>query len=400
MLWSLLVFTPVGFAQSAGFNTTFIVLQLNGGSNSFYDLQADTGNPNFNNASLGSFCQGSSSLIFKGGEHNVYKCGGCDLTSTRLYYRIYLTGSPAGSFVSNSFGYTSGFNNGCGGADQRWSSTAFNTNLLNGLTPGNYTLEVYSDASVTCQGGTIYAGNGGANYKANFTVTSNVFYRDADADGYGNPSVTTTSCSGAPAGYVANSLDCDDTQMLFADNDGDGFGSVTPAPCGVANSSDCNDAQLQYLDADGDSFGAQTLVACGVTNSSDCDDFAWTYADIDGDSFGSMTAVACGVYNNSDCNDAQLQYLDADGDSFGSDTLVACGVTNSDDCDDFAWTYADNDGDSFGSMVAVACGVYNNSDCNDAQLQYLDADGDSFGSDTLVACGVTNSDDCDDFAWT
>jgi len=36
------------------------------------------------------------------------------------------------------------------------------------------------------------------------------YYRDADNDTYGNPGVTTQSCSGAPSGYVSDSTDCND----------------------------------------------------------------------------------------------------------------------------------------------------------------------------------------------
>jgi hypothetical protein len=154
-------------AQTAGFNTTYAVLSINGGSNVYYDLQASTGNPDFQGANLGNFTA-SNSLLLKGAEHNVYKCGGCDLTSTRIYYRVYKTGTTPGSFLNLNIGYSSGFTNGCGGEDQQWSNTGYSTNILSGLSAGNYTFEVYSDASVTCIGGTVYAGNFGLNYKATF----------------------------------------------------------------------------------------------------------------------------------------------------------------------------------------------------------------------------------------
>ncbi len=66
-----------------------------------------------------------------------------------------------------------------------------------------------------------------------------VWYGDADADGYGDPASTLTTCE-QPDGYVDNSFDCDDTDpevfpsdWLF-DLDADGFGAgavVSSGPC-------------------------------------------------------------------------------------------------------------------------------------------------------------------------
>ena len=208
-LLPLLIFFAVvsntAFAQSAGFNNTFIILSIDGSLDLYYDLNATTENYDFDGESLGTFCQNDTDgLIFKGGEHNIYKCGTCDLTSTRIYYRIYPTGSPSGSFISNTLNYSSGFNNGCGGQDQRWERLDFNTNLLSGLGAGNYTLEVYSDASVTCGSGTIYAGNNGNNYKANFTVSATTVGGTIT----GNDSFCSVSNSGALtlSGHTGNVL--------------------------------------------------------------------------------------------------------------------------------------------------------------------------------------------------
>lgn len=42
------------------------------------------------------------------------------------------------------------------------------------------------------------------------TCTFVTYYQDADGDGFGNNAVTTTSCTGVPAGYAANNTDCND----------------------------------------------------------------------------------------------------------------------------------------------------------------------------------------------
>ena len=152
--------------NTAAINSTFLILN-NGGVSTYYDLQATTVNVDFNGANLGNFNAGST-LQYQGAEHNVSKCGTCDITGTNLFYRVYLTSSTPGSFVSNIIPYFSGNGNGCGGQDQQWKIISGTVNLLAGLTTGgNYTIEVYSSASTTCSG-SIFASNSGANYKATF----------------------------------------------------------------------------------------------------------------------------------------------------------------------------------------------------------------------------------------
>jgi hypothetical protein len=63
-------------------------------------------------------------------------------------------------------------------------------------------------------------------------VGSSTFYRDADSDGYGNPSSTTTACA-APSGYVSDNTDCLDSD-----------GTVNPGAaevCGDGLDNDCVD---------------------------------------------------------------------------------------------------------------------------------------------------------------
>ncbi len=72
--------------------------------------------------------------------------------------------------------------------------------------------------------------------------TPQTYYADADGDGFGNLNSTTKVCSSTPpAGFVANSTDCDDARKLYADGDRDGFGAGVAVACGVTTNTDCND---------------------------------------------------------------------------------------------------------------------------------------------------------------
>ncbi|MFN8153723.1 MAG: MopE-related protein [Bacteroidia bacterium] len=268
------------------------------------------------------------------------------------------------------------------------------------------------------------------------------FYADVDGDGFGDAAVSTLACS-APVGYVADNTDCDDTQLLYADADGDTYGAGAPVACGVALNTDCNDNSNTVYP------GASEI--CGNGIDEDCDGIVdngcplHTYfEDEDGDSYGNPnefivitapTAPFGYVSNNLDCDD--------DNAAINPSATEVCNSID-DDCDGsvdegvLLTFYADADGDSYGdaAVTTLACSapvgyVADNTDCNDAVAAinpaaaevcngiddncdgsvdngltfadyYADADGDGFGGAFLgnlcaqPSGSVLVSGDCDD----
>jgi hypothetical protein len=158
-------------------------------------------------------------------------------------------------------------------------------------------------------------------------LTFTTYYADADGDTHGDVAVTTTTCDGAPMGYVSNSDDCDDT-------DDSVYPGVIDLCNGIDNDCDGNiddDALFTtyYLDNDGDTYGDQ--LDAGTT-------FCYVPA-------------APYVLDNTDCNDA-------DGSINPGETEICNGID--DDCsgvhDDggvvFLDYYVDADGDGYGQGAA------------------------------------------------
>ena len=236
---------------------------------------------------------------------------------------------------------------------------------------------------------------------------SATWYRDADSDGYGASATTTADCT-APAGYVANDADCDDTRA-----------AVNPTALESCNSrdDDCDGlvdeagGPTWYRDADGDAYGTAsgTTTACTtpagyVSTATDCDDTRATVHP--------GAAEVCDGLDN-DCNGAKDEtggttwYADADTDGFGNVAATTLGCTapsgyvaGSTDCDDTrATTYPgaselcdSRDNDCDGSIDEGVGATW-----------YLDADGDSYGSPSVTTASCTtpvgyvaNDDDCDD----
>jgi len=201
-------------------------------------------------------------------------------------------------------------------------------------------------------------------------INASTWYADADSDGYGDASNSSTACA-APSGFVADDTDCDDG-ATDTNPGADEYCDTIDNDCdGEADEDSAVDAATWYADNDGDTYGdvSNTTVACSqpaahVTNSSDCDDTNSTaypgatdtwYDGIDSDCGGDsdFDADGDGTDQASDCDDTDpaSNTVAIDGDCDG--------VLTADDC---------NDADATSTTVATDAdcdGVLTAADCND-----------------------------------
>lgn len=238
----------------------------------------------------------------------------------------------------------------------------------------------------------------------------NYFYADADADGYGDSDVAVEACF-APAGYIADALDCDDTNPL-----------INPAISEACNAIDDN---------------CNAIIDDGVL-------FTTYYADYDLDGFGDYSAdsLSCSfpsgfVLNNTDCNDTDNAIF-PDAEELCNGVDDNCNALTDDGIDFFVF-YADSDADTYGDVLhdTLSCSLVEGyiadaSDCDDTNnyihpfavelcnlmddncngiiddgvlylTYYYDNDDDSFGdnmldsTDCIIPEGfVLNNTDCND----
>ena len=272
-------------------------------------------------------------------------------------------------------------------------------------------------------------------------LDGSTWYADADGDGYGDSSSTTSACA-LPSGYAVASGDCDESDpgaypgasevvadgvdqncdggdTCYEDLDGDGYGSGTRVSSSDLDCSDSGESTdgTDADDSDGGSYpGAPEIVGDGVDQDGDGGDSC--YEDLDGDGYGTSITVAssdldCSDVGESgsaddcddddpdawpgatelvadgvdqDCDGGDICYEDADGDGYGSSSTV----TSTDlDCADGGESSAggdldDSDGTAYpGATEVVADGI--DQDCDGGDLCYEDLDGDGYGTSVTVS---------------
>lgn len=176
-LFSLLGFYYQVYA-SGGFFDSFAIIRANGVTN-YYDLNATTGNPDYQGQpNLGTMTPADHALIL-GGQIKTYKNNGTDVFGASIFYRIYPQGSPGGVFIEIPYSFQADL--GVPG-DQQWGTDVNGSNLIDQgvnilagstLPAGVYTLEVY--VRVTTNGvnesAQLFDSRGGSNYQADFIVS-------------------------------------------------------------------------------------------------------------------------------------------------------------------------------------------------------------------------------------
>ena len=238
-----------------------------------------------------------------------------------------------------------------------------------------------------------------------------IWYSDADSDRYGDPATATAGCS-APAGTVADSTDCDDTNALVSPAGTELCNGIDDNCDGLVDEATAADASTWYADNDKDGYGdsASSQLACDtpaghVTDNTDCDD-ARKLTNPGATEYCNTADDDCDGVVDDGAVDARTYWEDADGDSYGNAAYpqTACStpagyVRDDDDCDDAE--AAVNPG------AAEVCNSIDD-DCDGSvddgasiSPWYADDDGDGFGDAAETGCEqpadtVDNDWDCDD----
>ena len=192
----------------------------------------------FEGRNFGVHTQNSGTLIFRGGEVKTFKGGSANVCGARIYYRVYPASGTPGAFSAIDFPFFENCNTSvsqfsvsggpCGAGDQKWqrvipngATTPYAPVNLTAHTPGNYVLEVYYDVtgsstSTTLCNETVVLNNGGANYKATFSIQAPTL-----------SSTNPTTCNGTEGSITINGLVPGQTYQVSYNDSGTPVGPLT-----------------------------------------------------------------------------------------------------------------------------------------------------------------------------
>jgi hypothetical protein len=250
------------------------------------------------------------------------------------------------------------------------------------------------------------------------------WYRDADADGFGDADTTLVQCA-EPFSYVAEAGDCDDSRATSHPGAVELCGTPTrDDDCdGDLNDDGAEGCTEYWYDGDGDGYGDASLSQClcladeesgyDTLRSDDCDDTQEAVHPERAEDCSTLVDDNCsGGFNDEDGLGCTLFWVDTDVDGFGEDGTMQClcvaeGARTAEaggDCDDLEFSINPGVDEVCTDEIDNDCdGLTNDATAVDAVVWYRDDDGDGYGVETLTetACeepdGYTDTTgDCDD----
>ncbi len=245
-------------------------------------------------------------------------------------------------------------------------------------------------------------------------VDGEVWYADADADGYGAPDLPVRACA-RPGGYVGDATDCDDGDASIHPGANERCDGVDE-DCDGAVDEDPVDPPAWYADVDGDGYGDPTVAtsAClrpggHVADATDCDDGDATIHP-GADEHCDGVDEDCDGAVDEEPVDGGAWYLDGDGDGYGDGgvSTTACGqpsgyVADGTDCDDADPAVSPGAQERCDGVDDDCDGAVDESPAVDAPTWYADVDADGYGDagSATAACSqpsghVADGTDCDD----
>ncbi len=246
-------------------------------------------------------------------------------------------------------------------------------------------------------------------------LTTNIWYTDADGDGWGDPSRPLAACT-RPEGASAEGTDCDDTDPALHPD--------APERCD-GQDNDCDDAidepdrfgnEAWYRDADEDGHGDANdwVASCDALSGrvgvgDDCDD-ADPAIHPDAPEHCDDVDEDCDGVVDDGARDGILWYADRDADTYGNpaESLEACAappghVADATDCDDLQRRVNPGATEACRGADEDCDGATDEPDAFDATDWYADLDGDGYGDPdaSVAACTapagfLADDQDCDD----
>lgn len=245
-------------------------------------------------------------------------------------------------------------------------------------------------------------------------VDATRWYRDADNDTYGNPSLSQSSCS-QPLGYVSDSTDCNDSSATINAGASE-YCNGLDDDCDGAVDDAAIDGTTWYLDADSDGYGdlSRTSLSCVapsgyVSDDTDCNDHSSAVNPAANEVCNGIDDDCDGTIDGITATDIGTWYADSDGDGYGNANVTTeeCSqppgyVGSPDDCDDTNFDISPS-ALELCNLIDDNCNGTVDEGAAGAGTWYADTDNDGFGdiNNTTDACdqpqGYTDdTTDCND----